>query len=158
MKNHKIYTTSFASVYPHYVSKVKRKGQSKTDLNRIICWLTGYSQTQLNNQIKKGTNFETFFKDAPKMHPSRRLIKGVVCGIRIENIKENFTLYFLKSNVLALIALLENGSMYKSEYLELLVLIVPHIVQSRDQSLFDRQIQDYPELPQGGPAHDYSLL
>ncbi|MBT4856945.1 DUF2200 domain-containing protein [Candidatus Uhrbacteria bacterium] len=88
MKNHKIYTTSFASVYPHYVSKVKRKGQSKTDLNRIICWLTGYSQTQLNNQIKKGTNFETFFKDAPKMHPSRRLIKGVVCGIRIENIKE----------------------------------------------------------------------
>ncbi|MET3506951.1 DUF2200 domain-containing protein [Halalkalibacter oceani] len=88
MTKHKIYTMSFASVYPHYVTKAERKGRTKTEVNEIIRWLTGYSQEELEGQLEKQTDFETFFAEAPKMNPSRALIKGVVCGVRVENIEE----------------------------------------------------------------------
>jgi len=85
---HRIYTTSFASVYPHYVAKVERKGQSKTDLDHIICWLTGYTQSQFESELEKQTDFETFFAKSPKLNPSRSLITGMICGVRIEEIQE----------------------------------------------------------------------
>ncbi len=88
MAKHRIYSMSFASVYPHYVAKAEKKGHAKADVDKIIRWLTGYTQRQLNAQLKKETDFETFFADAPKMNPSRNLIKGVVCGVRVEDIKE----------------------------------------------------------------------
>lgn len=88
MTKHKIYTMSFASVYPFYVAKAEKKGRTKTEVDEIICWLTGYSPKKLASQIKKQTNFETFFAEAPQMNPSRFLIKGVVCGVRVEDIKE----------------------------------------------------------------------
>ena len=79
---------SFASVYPHYVTKAESKGRTKAEVDEIIRWLTGYTQRKLESQIKKEIDFETFFKEAPKMNPKRRLITGVVCGIRVEEIKE----------------------------------------------------------------------
>jgi hypothetical protein len=85
---HRIFTTSFASVYPLYVAKVERKGRRKSDVDAVICWLTGYSQQELERQLKNQTDFETFFKKAPKLNPSRTLIKGVVCGVRVEDIQE----------------------------------------------------------------------
>lgn len=88
MTKHKIYTTSFVSVYPHYVAKAERKGRTKAEVDEIICWLTGYSRKELETQLKKQTDFETFFAQAPQLNPSRNLIKGVVCGIRVEDIKE----------------------------------------------------------------------
>ncbi|ADU29325.1 DUF2200 domain-containing protein [Evansella cellulosilytica] len=88
MTKHKIYTMSFASVYPHYVNKAEKKGRTKTEVDEIIRWLTGYSQEELETQIEKQTDFETFFAEAPKLNPSRKLIKGVVCGVRVENIEE----------------------------------------------------------------------
>lgn len=88
MSKHKIYTMSFASVYPHYINKAERKGRTKEEVDEIIRWLTGYSQEELEAQIEKETDFETFFEQAPQMNPSRSLIKGVVCGVRVENIEE----------------------------------------------------------------------
>jgi hypothetical protein len=88
MTKHRIYITSFASVYPHYLTKAQNKGHSKTEVDEIICWLTGYSQAELEIQLDKQTDFETFFDKAPKLNPSRRLIKGVICGIRVESIEE----------------------------------------------------------------------
>lgn len=88
MTKHRIYTTSFASVYPHYVAKAERKGRTKAEVDEIIRWLTGYSQKQLEAQLKKQTSFETFFADARQLNPSRKLIKGVVCGIRVEDVAE----------------------------------------------------------------------
>lgn len=88
MPKHRIYTMSFASVYPHYVAKAERKDRSKKEVDEIIGWLTGYSQAELENEIKKETDFETFFAQAPKMNPSRKLITGVICGVRVEEIKE----------------------------------------------------------------------
>lgn len=88
MTKHNIYTMSFASVYPHYVAKAERKGRTKTEVDEIICWLTGYSQVGLVEQLEKQTDFETFFAQAPKLNPSRALIKGVVCGVRVEDIEE----------------------------------------------------------------------
>jgi hypothetical protein len=88
MPKHRIYSVSVASVYHHYVSKAERKGRTKAEVDEIICWLTGYSQETLGNQLEKNTNFENFFTQAPRMHPSRLLIKGVVCGVRVENIEE----------------------------------------------------------------------
>ena len=88
MTKHRIYTTSFASVYPHYVAKAEKKGHTKVEVDKIIRWLTGYSQKRLESQIKKKTDFETFFADAPRMNPLRTLIKGVICGIRVEEIEE----------------------------------------------------------------------
>ena len=85
---HRIYTMSFARVYPLYITKVEKKGRTKAEVDAVICWLTGYSQKKLQTEIKKETDFETFFAQAPKMNPSRSLIKGVVCGVRVEDIKE----------------------------------------------------------------------
>ena len=85
---HRIYTTSFASVYPHYVAKAEKKGRTKAEVDEIIRWLTGYTQKQLETQLKKGTDFETFFAEAPRLNPSRALITGVICGVRVENIEE----------------------------------------------------------------------
>ncbi|MCG1023578.1 DUF2200 domain-containing protein [Sutcliffiella horikoshii] len=88
MEKHRIYTMSFASVYPHYVSKAERKGRTKAEVDEIIRWLTGYSQEELESVLEKKTDFETFFAEAPQMNASRSLIKGVVCGVRVENIEE----------------------------------------------------------------------
>ncbi len=85
---HRIFTTSFASVYPHYVAKAERKGRKKAEVDAVICWLTGYTPPQLEKQLKAQTDFETFFKEAPQMNPARTLIKGVVCGVRVEDIQE----------------------------------------------------------------------
>ncbi len=88
MIKHRIYTMSFASVYPCYVTKVEKKGRSKAEVDEVIRWLTGYSQKKLEAQIEKQTDFETFFAEAPELNPSRTLIKGVICGVRLEDIKE----------------------------------------------------------------------
>ena len=88
MKKPRIYAMSFAGVYPHYLAKARKKGRTKTEVDEIIRWLTGYSQKKLEAQIKKETDFETFFAKAPKMNPSRKMITGVVCGVRVEAIKE----------------------------------------------------------------------
>ena len=88
MKNHRIYTVSFASVYPHYVTKAEKKGRSKAEVDEVIRWLTGYTQQELDNLLENQTNFETFFAQAPQLNPSRSLIKGVICGIRVEEIEE----------------------------------------------------------------------
>jgi len=85
---HRIYTTSFASVYPLYVAKAERKGRSKAEVDQIISWLTGYGQKELQVQLERKTDLETFFAEAPRINPSRALIKGVVCGVRVEEIEE----------------------------------------------------------------------
>ena len=85
---HRIFTTSFASVYPHYVAKAEKKGRKRSEVDTVICWLTGYNQRQLEQHLKKQTDFETFFKEAPELNPARTLIKGVVCGVRVEDIQE----------------------------------------------------------------------
>jgi hypothetical protein len=84
---HRIYTTSFASVYPLYVAKAERKGRTKAEVDEIIRWLTGYSQKALGAHLEKKTTFEDFFAKA-KMNPSRSLITGVVCGVRVEEVEE----------------------------------------------------------------------
>ena len=78
----------FAKVYPLYVQKAERKGRTKEEVDQIIRWLTGYSQTQLQKQLDRETDFETFFSQAPAIHPNSALIKGVVCGIRVEEIED----------------------------------------------------------------------
>ncbi|MDZ5472959.1 DUF2200 domain-containing protein [Bacillus sp. 31A1R] len=88
MSKHKIYTMSFASVYPHYITKAEKKGRTKIEVDEIIRWLTGYSQEELETLLEKKTDFETFFAEAPELNPSRVLIKGVICGVRIEDIEE----------------------------------------------------------------------
>ncbi len=88
MAKHKIYTMSVASVYPHYVTKAEKKGRTKAEVDEIIRWLTGYSQEALEAQLEKQTDFETFFAEAPQLNSSRSLIKGVICGVRVEDIKE----------------------------------------------------------------------
>lgn len=88
MAKHRIYTTSFASVYPLYVAKAEKKGRTKAEVDQIILWLTGYGQKELAAELKSQTDFETFFANAPRINPLRALIKGVVCGVRVENIEE----------------------------------------------------------------------
>lgn len=88
MTKHRIYTTSFASVYPLYVAKAEKKGRTKAEVDEIVRWLTGYSQKQFEGQLEKRKDFETFFSEAPHLNSSRTLIKGVVCGVRVEDIKE----------------------------------------------------------------------
>jgi len=88
MVKHNIYTMSVARVYPLYVSKAEKKGRRKTEVDEIIRWLTGYSQEELEEQLEKQTDFETFFVEAPQMNPLRTLIKGVICGVRVEDIEE----------------------------------------------------------------------
>ncbi|MDE0562449.1 DUF2200 domain-containing protein [Exiguobacterium sp. B2(2022)] len=86
--SHRIYTTSFASVYPHYVAKAERKGRTKEEVDTIIEWLTGYDETELERQIEDQVDFDTFFASAPRLNKDRALIKGVVCGVRVENVEE----------------------------------------------------------------------
>ena len=88
MAKHRIYTISFASVYPHYITKAEKKGRTKAEVDQIICWLTGYSQQGLEALIEKRTDIETFIAEAPEPNPSRTLIKGLICGIRVEDIEE----------------------------------------------------------------------
>lgn len=84
----RIYTMTFAGVYPYYVAKAEKKGRTKSEVDEIIRWLTGYSQKGLETQIKKQITFEDFFAEAPSMNPARSKITGVICGVRIEEIKE----------------------------------------------------------------------
>lgn len=88
MAKHRIYTTSFASVYPLYVAKAEKKGRTKAEVDQIISWLTGYDAPALRAQLDRQTDFETFFAEAPHPNPLRTLITGVVCGVRVENIEE----------------------------------------------------------------------
>jgi hypothetical protein len=79
---------SFARVYPLYIAKVERKGRKQSEVDEVIRWLTGYSDQELKRQVEKQTDLETFFKEAPNLNPSRTLIKGVICGIRVEDIQD----------------------------------------------------------------------
>lgn len=88
MTKHRLYTTSFSSVYPLYVKKAERKGRTKQEVDTIIRWLTGYSEQQLTQLSQDATTFEIFFAEAPDMQERRSLIKGVVCGVRVENVEE----------------------------------------------------------------------
>ena len=88
MTGHRIYTMSVARVYPMYVTKAEKKGRTKTDVDAIIRWLTGYSQEELEAHLEKQTDFETFFAQAPRLNAARAFIRGVVCGVRVEDIKE----------------------------------------------------------------------
>ncbi|MDO6449491.1 DUF2200 domain-containing protein [Oceanobacillus profundus] len=88
MTKHRIYTMSFSGVYPHYITKAEKKRRTKSEVDEIIHWLTGYSQEELEEQLEKKTDIETFFAEAPHMNPSRNLIKGVICGVRVEDIEE----------------------------------------------------------------------
>ncbi|MEA3014162.1 MAG: hypothetical protein QOD42_2707 [Sphingomonadales bacterium] len=88
MAAHRIYRISVASVYPHYLAKAEKKGRSKAEVDEIIRWLTGHSQESLDAELEARTDFETFFANAPRLNPNRKLITGVVCGIRVENIEE----------------------------------------------------------------------
>jgi hypothetical protein len=88
MTNHRIYSVSVASVYPHYVAKAEKKGRTKAEVDEIICWLTGHSQQTLNDQLANAANFADFFAQAPRMNPLRSSIRGVVCGVRVEDIEE----------------------------------------------------------------------
>jgi hypothetical protein len=86
--SHRIFTTSFASVYPHYIAKAEKKGRTKDEVHEIICWLTGYNLEQLNEIIENKTTFEIFFDKAPQLNPNVSLIKGVICGYRVEEIED----------------------------------------------------------------------
>jgi hypothetical protein len=88
MAGHKIYAMSFGSVYPHYVAKAEKKGRTKAEVDEIVHWLTGYDAAALSRVIDDGTDFETFFAQAPAMNPARSEIKGVICGVRVEEIEE----------------------------------------------------------------------
>lgn len=88
MSEHRIFKMAFAKVYPLYVQKAERKNRTKEEVDRIICWLTGYDQAGLQQQIDQEHDIETFFKKAPAIHPNSSLIKGVVCGIRVEEIED----------------------------------------------------------------------
>jgi hypothetical protein len=83
----RIFKMSFASVYPHYVRKAEKKGREKREVDEVICWLTGYSPQALAAQIKQKKDFETFFDEAPSLHPNASKITGVICGVRIEEIE-----------------------------------------------------------------------
>jgi hypothetical protein len=86
--NNRIFKMKFADVYPLYVQKAERKNRTKKEVDQVICWLTGYSQAELQQQLKQGNDFETFFAQAPAMNPNRSLIKGIVCGVRVEEIED----------------------------------------------------------------------
>lgn len=88
MEKHRIFTTSFASVYPHYITKAEKKGRTKAEADTIICWLTGYNQQQLEEIIVNKTDFETFFAEAPQLNPNVSKITGVICGWRVEEIED----------------------------------------------------------------------
>lgn len=87
MKKHRIFTTAFSSVYPHYITKAEKKGRTKEEVDTIIKWLTGFDQTILQQHIDKKTDFETFFNEA-QLNPNVDKIKGVICGYRVEEIED----------------------------------------------------------------------
>ena len=88
MEKHRIYRMSFASVYPRYVQKAEKKGRTRQEVDEVICWLTGYSPRTLADQIKRQTNFEEFFTEAPAIHPNAGKITGTICGVRIQEIDD----------------------------------------------------------------------
>jgi hypothetical protein len=88
MTNDRIFRMPFAKVYPMYVQKAERKNRTKEEVDQVICWLTGYDRAGLQRHIDQGTDFQTFFGQAPALHPNSALIKGVVCGIRVEEIED----------------------------------------------------------------------
>jgi hypothetical protein len=88
MDKHRIYTTSFASVYPLYVQKAEKKGRKKQEVDEVICWLTGYEPPALAEQIERKNDFETFFSEAPRIHPNAVKITGTICGVRLEEIED----------------------------------------------------------------------
>ena len=88
MDKHRVFKMVFASVYPHYVQKAAKKGRKKKEVDEVICWLTGYTPQALAAQIKQRKDFETFFSEAPSLHPSASKITGVICGVRIEEIED----------------------------------------------------------------------
>lgn len=85
---HRIFTTSFASVYPFLVAKAEKKGRTREEVDEVVLWLTGYSRDQFESQLAKGTDYETFFAEAPQLNPARSLITGVVCGVRVQDIED----------------------------------------------------------------------
>ncbi len=88
MTTHRIYAMKFANLYPLYVQKAERKNRTQEEVDQVICWLTGYTQAGLQQQVEQGNDLETFFAQAPAMNPNRALIKGVVCGVRVEEIED----------------------------------------------------------------------
>jgi hypothetical protein len=88
MKNERVYKMAISSVYPLYVQKAERKGRIKEEVDTVICWLTGYDEQGLQSQIEKKVDFETFFAEAPRINPNASKIKGVVCGVRVEEIDD----------------------------------------------------------------------
>jgi hypothetical protein len=88
MSGHRIFSMPFAKVYPLYVQKAERKGRTQDEVDRIICWLTGYTEAGLLRQLKRENDFSTFFAEAPRLHPNCHLIKGVVCGVRVEEVED----------------------------------------------------------------------
>ncbi|HEX8301906.1 DUF2200 domain-containing protein [Sphingomonas sp.] len=88
MAKHRIYSVSVASVYPHYVAKAERKGRTRAEVDEIICWLTGHRPETLAEELARGATFEDFFAQAPAMNPSRSLITGTICGVRVEEVDE----------------------------------------------------------------------
>lgn len=88
MSEHRIYGMKFSSVYPHYINKAEKKNRTRAEVHQVICWLTGYDEAALQKQIDDGVDFRTFFAQAPRIHPNCSLIKGVICGVRIEEIED----------------------------------------------------------------------
>lgn len=88
MAKHRIFSTAFAKVYPMYVQKAEGKGRTRVEVDQVIRWLTGYTQAGLEQQIAQGTDIESFFAEAPAMHPNTALVKGVVCGVRVEEVED----------------------------------------------------------------------
>lgn len=88
MPEHRIFSTPFAKVYPMYVQKAERKGRTQEEVDQLICWLTGYSKAGLAEQIEQQNDFASFFAQAPALHPNSSLIKGVVCGVRVEDVED----------------------------------------------------------------------
>jgi hypothetical protein len=88
MPEHRIFSTEFSSVYPLYVQKAERKGRSQEEVDRIVCWLTGYGEAELRQQLQMHVDFRTFFAEAPAINPNSALIKGVVCGVRVEEVED----------------------------------------------------------------------
>ena len=88
MPEHKVFSMPFAKVYPLYVAKATRKGRTREEVDSVICWLTGYDRAELQRKVEQETDLKTFFAQAPAMHPNRDLIKGVICGIRVEEVED----------------------------------------------------------------------
>jgi len=88
MPEHRIFSAIFSSVYPLYVQKAERKGRTQEEVDRVICWLTGYSEAELRRQLKSECDFKAFFAEAPAFHPKTSLIKGLVCGVRVEDVED----------------------------------------------------------------------